>query len=111
MIVIIQGEKQPFELNLSSLKNGTAFDLTGFTDITVCFKIGSTTIEKKESDGDVTVVSEPRGEISTFLTVADTDSLTPGTDGAIEVLVDFGGGDIKKAQDLNAFKVVAKICS
>ena len=112
MIEVIQGEKQPFTISLRSKSTGDAFDLTGFNEITVCFKAGSTTIEKTESAGEVSVVgADDKGKIQVDLKVADTTSFAKTTDGQIEVSVDFGSGDIRKLQILDAFHVVEKICA
>ena len=112
MIQVIQGERQEFTIDLTSEKTGNKFDLTGFSEIKVCFKAGTTIIEKLESvpADNVSVVSAINGQISAELSVADTDAMTAANDGAIEIEIDFGGGDIKKVQILSAFNVVNKIC-
>ncbi len=85
MLDIIQGEQQPYKIDLTSTKTGLPFDLTGNVDIEVCFKANSTIIIKKKSLGQVTVDSAILGQISGNLEVNDTDSLTPLTDGSLEV--------------------------
>lgn len=111
MLDIIQGEKQPFEFNLTSKKSGGPFDLTGNIEIEVCFKSGTTIVTKKKTLSEITVVGSPElGQISGDLEVADTDSLPSTENGDVEIKIDFGGGDIKKAQILGAFKVTEKIC-
>ncbi len=112
MIEIIQGEKQPYELDLTSKETGTNFDLTGVTDIIVCFRSGSTTVIKKKSLAEVVVVGNPvLGQISGDLLIADTNSLPATEQGDIEVVIDVdGAGDIQKAQKLGSFTVTEGIC-
>jgi len=111
MVEVIQGEKQAFTVNV--VKKGTTtvpFDLTGFTEITVCFKVGSSVVVKTETGGDVAVVGDPLlGQISVSLTVADTSAMAPGN-GDIEVDVEKGAGENTKSQSLDSFIVVASIC-
>lgn len=85
MLDIIQGEQQPYKIDLTSKKTGLPFDLTGNVEIEVCFKAGSTIIIKKKTLGEVIVDSLILGQISGNLEVSDTNSMTPLTDGAIEV--------------------------
>ena len=111
MIKIIQGEQQPFTIDLKSAETGKPFDLTGYSEITVCFKAGSSLVSKDTSSG-VSVVGDPMlGQISGTLEVADTSSLTSTASGSIEVTIDFGGGNIKKTQILNEFSVSQTLCS
>jgi len=85
MLDIIQGEQQPYKIDLTSKKTGLPFDLTGNVEIEVCFKAGSTIIVKKKTLSEVIVDSEILGQISGNLEVFDTNPLTPLTDGSIEV--------------------------
>ena len=110
VVKIIQGEKQTVTIELTSQKSGNKFDLTGATEIVVCFVAGTTVIQKLLSLSEVTVVSALNGEITADLLVADTDTLPATTDGKVEVQVTFGAGDVRKAQILNAFTVAAKFC-
>ena len=111
MIEIIQGEKQIFNINLKSKKTGLPLDLTGNTEIEVCFKSGDIIISKKKTDSKVSVVGDVKlGQITTTLLIADTPLLPPTSEGAIEVVVTKGAGEVEKSQDLNAFSVVAGIC-
>lgn len=110
-IDVIQGERKPWTIDLTSSKTGKPFDLTGNTEIKVCFQAGSTTIELLKTLAEVTVVGlDELGQISGELTTTQSDSLTPTTEGNIEVHVTFGAGDVRKAQLINAFTVTAKIC-
>ncbi len=111
MLKIIQNEKQPFTINMTSEQlNGLPFDLTGFSDITVCFKAGSVVTTLTESGSRITVVEEKIGQISGALTQAETDAMSIVTSGIIEIAVDFGGGDVRKTQINNAFSVIEKVC-
>jgi len=109
---IIQGEKQPYNIDLTSKASGKPFDLTGVSDITVCFKTDAIVIEKTLGALEVSIVGDPQlGQITGNLLVADTDSMTPTTEGQIEIQIDVdGAGDIKKSQILNGFIVLEKIC-
>ncbi len=91
MLEIIQGEQQPYKIDLTSKKTGKPFDLTGNVEIDVCFKAGSTVIVKKKTLSQVVVDSALLGQISGNLEVGDTESMSPLTDGQIEVLVNFTG--------------------
>ena len=111
MIEIIQGEKQPITIDLVSSKTGKRIDLTGNTEITVCFQAGSTLISKTKTATEVVVVGDPAdGQITADLQVADTDSMPTTSSGSIEVVIDFGSGDVRKSQILEAFQVIQKIC-
>jgi len=107
---VIQGEKQSFTINLKQ-PSGSPFDLTGFTEITVCFKAGSTVVQKLESLAEVSVVgADTLGTITVDLAIADSDSFSPTGEGHIEVHVAFSASDVRKTQILNAFQVTAKLC-
>lgn len=112
MLEIIQGEQQPYSITINKKKDGKItgpLDLTGNVEIKVLFKIGATIITKLKTTSQVTVVSAILGQISGNLLIADTDLMTAGTDGVVEIHVDYGSGNVKKLQILNAFKVFAKI--
>lgn len=112
MISVIRGEKQPWTFKLISKKNNAPFALTGNVDIVVAFKIGSVRIVKKKTLSQVSVVGDVLlGTVTGFLEVADTNLFTPGKDGNVEVLVDFGGSpvDYKRGQFLRAFEVIERI--
>lgn len=111
MLKIIQNESKPFTITITSESNdGLPFDLTGFSDIKVCFKSGSLITELTQSGGRITVVTALLGLISGTLTQAETDAMSVVTDGQIEIQVDFGGGDVRKSQIDSAFIVKAKLC-
>ena len=111
MIEIIQGERQPFTIDLILKSSKKPFDLTGFSEITACFKADSSKVVLTEGGGDISVVGDPKlGQLTGFLTVAQTTSLTPTAKGDIEVVIDFGLGDIKKTQILNQFIVQEGFC-
>ena len=112
MIEIIQGEKQTVNIDLVSKTTGKPFDLTGATEIKVCFKAGSTTVSKLLSLAEVSVVGNALlGQITTDLSTTDTDSMTQTSKGDVEVTVDYGSGNVKKAQIQDTFKVTEKICT
>ncbi len=111
MLKIIQNERQPFTINLvSESNNGLPFDLTGYSEITVCFKAGTTVTTLTETGARITVVEAKIGQISGALTQAETDAMSVVTSGLIEIAVDFGGGDVRKTQIVNSFSVTAKVC-
>lgn len=110
MLEIIQGEKQTVKPDLTSRKTQKAFDLTGFTEIEVCFKAESTIIKKLESLGEVVVVDALKGEITTDLLVAETTTLPPTEEGIIVVTVTFGAGDVRIGIEDPAFVVRNNPC-
>lgn len=110
-IEVIQGEKQTFNIDLTSKKTGKPFDLTGNTEIEVCFKAGETVISKKKTLTEVTVVGDAQlGQISTDLSTTDSATLPVVSNGLIVVSIDFGGGLVKKAIFECAFTVKADPC-
>lgn len=112
MIEVIQGEKQTFNIDLTSKKTGKSFDLTGNTEITVCFKSGTTIIEKTKTATEVSEVGDPLlGQITVDLLTTDTATMLPTQEGIIVVEVDFGSGDVRKAIQNNAFTVEADPCA
>lgn len=110
MVDVIQAERQSFTIKLRD-QDGDPFDLTGFSEITVCFVAGSTVVTKTQTGAEVSVVgSDELGVISTALTTTDSDSMPKTSQGNIEVQIDFGGGDVRKTQFFGAFKVSEKLC-
>jgi len=85
MLDIIQGEQQPYKINLTSKKTGLPFNFTGNVEVEVCFKADSTIIVHKKTLGQVVVDSEILGQLSGDLQVFETDPLTPLLDGSIEI--------------------------
>jgi len=111
MIEVIQGEKQTVNIDLVSKTSGKPFDLTGASEIKVCFKSGSTIITKLLSLLEVSVVGDPLlGQITTDLSTTNTDAMTATNKGDIQVTVDYGAGNVKKAIINEAFSVTTKIC-
>jgi len=114
---VIQGAQVPFTINLTETKNQngvkvtTPFDLTGNTEIEVCFKVGSTVVSKKKTVGAGVLIigAEIDGKISSTLEIADSDGFAPG-DGDIEIFETKGAGVVTKFQILKAFQVIEKIC-
>lgn len=117
MRTIIQGEKETFTINLTekeSLSDGTIltkpFDLTGFTEIEVCFKVGTTIKSKKLTLAEVSVIGlDTDGKIQVALEVADSNGFGVGQ-GSIEVVITKAVGDVTKFQILNSFQIVQKFC-
>lgn len=112
MLDIFQGERQAWSMQITTKNQVTGktspLDLTGFNEITVCFRTDANILIKLESTAGVTVDSLLQGEISGFLSVADTNAMPGDKTGDTEVAVDFGGGDVKKTQILRSHKVTAK---
>jgi hypothetical protein len=110
VIEIIQGEQQPFTIDLISKETGKPYDLTSATDIEVCFSAESSSVTKNFASG-VSVVGDPvLGQITGTLEIADTTALTPTAHGHIEVTIISSASDHKKAQLLNQFIVLATLC-
>lgn len=110
-IKIIQGETKVVNIDVISEKTGKAFDLTGFTEITVCLVSGTVTVELTETGGRVAVVGDPKfGQLTLTLTVAESTSLPETITGDIEVAIDKSGA-ITKTQTDSAFIVRPKICA
>ena len=108
---IVQGEQQTFVIQLSRKQDNVQFpfDLTGYTEIQVCFK-SNTTIVEKDTSSDVTVVGpDTDGKIQAILQVADTESFQTGK-GDIEVVVTKPAGEVTKWQIPNSFQVSEAIC-
>jgi len=93
MLDIIQGEQQPYTIDVTSKKTGGPFDFTGNVEVEVCFKAGSTIIVHKKTLGQVSVDSpEILGKLSGDLQVNETKPLTPLQDGSIEISTTFAFG-------------------
>lgn len=87
MINVIKGQDKTVRFSFS--QNGTAWDLTGYTAISIYFP-ASSTITKTYAGGDITVVSQAGGIIETTLSDTETATMTAGYGQAIEVIVDKG---------------------
>lgn len=117
MRTVIQGEKEVFTINLTeteTLGDGTKvtkpFDLTGNTEIEVCFQVSPSKISKTLTGAEVSVIGvDTDGKVQTAMEVADSDAFAVG-DGNIEVVVTKGVGEVTKFQILNSFQIAAKIC-
>ncbi len=110
MIDIIQEERQPFTIQIRSNLTNDPYDLTGNSDIKVCFKTASGVTELTKSGARITVEDAKLGIISGALTQAETDAMPVENNGLIEIQLDFGGGDVRKVQVTNAFVVREKAC-
>ena len=110
MLEIFQGEDQSATIDLESKKTGKPFDLTGATEIEVCFIGGTTIIKRLLSLSEVSVVGSPLNrQISTSLTAAQTATLVVTQAGNIQVRITQPGG-VSMVQILNAFAVKADLC-
>jgi len=114
MLDIIQGEKQPWSIDVETLNKTTGktrpLDLTGFAEITVCFKTGVNKVSLTETGGRVTVDNAILGEISGFLNITETAGMPETEDGLTEVVVDFGGDDIRKSKISGSHRVEESDC-
>ena len=111
MLKIIQNEKQSFSISLKSEASGGPFDLTGNTEIRVCFKSGEVVTILTKTGAEITVDGDPLlGIISGALTVAQTGAMGVVGSGVIEVEVTKGAGEVTKTQILGAFSVTASVC-
>ena len=113
---IVQGEREIFVIQLGQKDSGGVvrpFDLTGNTEISVCWKAESTIVQKNRvaaTIGVIVVGADTDGKIQGTLEVADTDSFPQTSNGSIEIIVTKAGGDVTKWQIDNAFQVLTKIC-
>ena len=114
MKLIPQGASQNFKIELATKNNNSnvqrAYDLTGYTEITACLKVGGTKAAYKQTDDLVTVVGSPSNGIIVFdFLPVDSDQFNAGV-GDIDIVVAKGVNEVVKFQILNAFKIVEKIC-
>ena len=93
-IKIITGEDRngtrPITIRLTSESNGLPFDLTGVTEITVCFKNADSTDLSKTIGSGVTVTNAAGGQFKVELDDLETALLNIGDNQNIEVAVEFG---------------------
>jgi len=113
---VIQGEKEVFRINLTVKDKNTnitsPYSLVGQTEISVCFKVGTTILQKNRVAvpiGVVVIGPEVDGVIEATMDVAESDGFAAG-DGDIEIVETKGAGVVKKFQIPNAFQVLEKIC-
>lgn len=115
---VIRGEKEKFSISLieqTKLSDGSkvqkAFDLTGYTEIQVNFKSGSTSVSKTftADPSEVSIVgADTDGKIETNLEIADSGSLEVGF-GSIEIVVTKAADEVTKFQLLNSFQVISSL--
>jgi hypothetical protein len=107
---IIKGEDRTVTVLLKN-SDGTAYDLTSFTEIKACFNNDAGgTIEKLQTTSGVSVVgSADCGKIAILLTDTDTDALSEGSQG-FTVEVD-KGTEKRKINLASSIIVEAPICS
>jgi len=116
MLDIIQGERQTwkitvFKVDAAGVKSFQ--DLTGNTEIKVCFKSGVNLLELTRvgaPSGRVIVDNALEGKISGEIKIAETDAMPETADGSVEVQIHFSATDIRKSIILDSHKVTAKIC-
>lgn len=110
MKTIIQGEKSVFTVRLTTKEAGSEislpYDLTGNTEITMHWKVGTKlkTKNRVATTVGVVVLGDARdGKIQGTLLVADTADMPKTGTGLVEIKVDFGSGNVKKFIVENAF--------
>jgi len=85
MVNIIKGQDKT--VRFSFMEDGSAWDLTGYTSITVYFP-AATTITKTYGGGDITVLSASGGSIELTLSDTETATMNTGYGQIIELIVD-----------------------
>lgn len=109
---IIQGQKKTFTVFLDDEETGKPVDLTSVSEITTCFEKTGGTLETLTLTGtDISVVTAAIGEILVTITAVKTDDFKVVSNATLEVIYDFGSGDVRKSQLLRAYSVKAKICT
>jgi len=113
MLDIIQGERQTwkitiFKVDATGVKSFQ--DLTGNTEIKVCFKSGVNLLELTKTASRVIVDTLLEGKISGEITVIESDAMPEIADGSTEVQVHFSATDIRKSIIIDSHKVTAKLC-
>ena len=98
-VEIIQGEDRtvangrPITLKLEGEDSGDALDLTGATEIEVCFKTDTADVVKTLTGSDVVIVLPATlGKITVDLPSTDTLSLKVGFDQSFQAKVTKAGG-------------------
>lgn len=86
MINIIKGQDRTVRISFQQ-SDGSAWSLSGMTEITVYFP-AATTITKVYTVSGITVVDSAGGVIDVVLTDTETDTMTVGYGQAIEIIVD-----------------------
>ena len=114
MLSFIQGEAKKWSLNLTTVNEDTGqesfLDLTGATEISVCFKSGTHLLTKLLSTAEITVDVPLEGKISGTNLIADTTAMSETTSGTVSVAVTYSATDVKKSIILNSHKVIADPC-
>ena len=117
---VFQGAREVFDIDLGVKDTCTGsditrpFDLTGFVpaDSKICWRAGTTQIEKAFDDPDVAVIGvDTAGMVQGILDIDETASFPKDEVGDIEILIDKGAGDITRFQVLDGFQVIGKICA
>jgi len=108
MINVIKGQDRTIRITFQE-SDGTAWSLSGMTEITVYFP-AATTITKTYTGSTVSVISSSGGIIECTLTDTNTDTMTVGYGQHIEIIVD-KGTTRKLFQVRDVLNVVARLYS
>lgn len=106
---IIQGEDRTIKASIKT-ESGAAFDLTGVTEITACFKKSDNSyLSVTQTGGQIAIQgSAGAGEIAISLFDTDTELLALGNQ-SFEVLID-KGTERRIVQYVSKLNVVKRIC-
>jgi hypothetical protein len=107
MINIIKGQDRTVRITFQE-SDGTAWSLSGMTDILVYFPAATTITKQYTVASGVTVVSEAGGIIEVTLTDTETGTMTVGYGQHMEIIVD-KGTTRKLFQVLSQLNVVARL--
>ena len=113
MIEIIQGEQQFYSIDLVVQSTKRPVDLTGTTEISVCFNTKDVVTTHTLGASEIEIVGSPvLGQIQSTpgLTVARTEAMLVSDDGIVEVVLDYGSGDIQRIQIENGLIVKPSKC-
>lgn len=119
---IIRGEQAIITIELAGKRKSSeildAFDASNFdktipSAAKVCFKAGTTLIEKTWDEAEINTVDAAEGILVATLEGSETDTFTANDVGIIEVVYvdDTDNKLIRKFQSPRAFQVKEKICT
>lgn len=108
---IIQGGIKTFAVRLRSQSTRDPLDLTGVTEIEVCFQNSDgSELMLSKTDDEISVEGDPKiGKIQVELTAEQTALLLPVDNETLEVSVNLGDGPLK-CQIPNAYSVIQSEC-
>ncbi len=113
MIEVIQGEQQFYSIDLVKSSNKRPVDLTGISEISVCFNTKDTVTTHTLGAAEIEIVGSPLlGQIQATpgLLIAETTAMIESDDGIVEVVLDYGGGNVQRIQIENSLSVKASKC-